>query len=50
MEFIYLKLELSVAAPVLVDLPGDHSLSVIGQKILISCGTEEEASKNMYVV
>ena len=49
-DFIYLKRVLSVVAPPLVDLPRDHSVSKIDKKILISCGTRERASKNMYVV
>lgn len=35
------------SSPPLVDLPRDHSVSKIDKKILISCGTEGKASKNM---
>ncbi|KAL3533806.1 hypothetical protein ACH5RR_007327 [Cinchona calisaya] len=38
------------SSPILVDLPKNHSVSKIDQKILITCGAEEEASKSMYLL
>lgn len=37
-------------APVLVNLPVDHSVSKIGQKIIINCATKEQVSKNKFVL
>ncbi|XP_027071098.1 guanylate kinase 2-like isoform X2 [Coffea arabica] len=38
------------SSPPLVDLPRDHSVSKIDKKILISCGTRERASKNIFLL
>ncbi|KAL3534294.1 hypothetical protein ACH5RR_002755 [Cinchona calisaya] len=38
------------SSPIFVDLPRDHSVSKIDQKILISCGTGEEVSEKMFLL